>query len=500
MSIGMASPNEQPQLVAFNKKDTNKMSKTVKLIYKSPAERYGNQFDIALIVITCLAFATRFWKLSHPDEIVFDEVHVGKFASYYLRQQYFFDVHPPFGKLLFAFIGWLVGFDGSFMFEKIGISYSKDKIPYVAYRSLPAFLSSCTLPIIFLTMKEAGYSLPASILSASIVLFDNAHICFSRLILLDAMLIFAIMCTIYSYIMFYKQRHSPFSYSWWKWLFLIGVALSSTISIKYIGVFTFMTIGVAVIINLWDLLGIERGQSIFIFIQHIIYRLFCLIIIPFVIYLFWFYIHFEILKNSGPGDAFMTTEFRDTLQNSSLVKQGLAVHYYDKITLKHIDTNAFLHSHPQRYPVRYENGRVSSNGQQVTAVPFEDKNNIWIVLPEKDENEQRLGYPVKYNDTVRFLHVSTQTILLAHNVASPLYITNPEFTTVPLDQATERHPYTLFQLRPTHNKAEDIVYTKLGILNVIHTFANVAMWTHNDVYLPKWGFGQQEDGGLNVWF
>ncbi|KAI6952665.1 hypothetical protein KC355_g13931, partial [Hortaea werneckii] len=70
-------------------------------------------FKVALGVITALAFLTRFWGISHPDQVVFDEVHFGKFASYYLQRTYFFDVHPPFGKLLFAFAGWLVGYDGS---------------------------------------------------------------------------------------------------------------------------------------------------------------------------------------------------------------------------------------------------------------------------------------------------------------------------------------------------------------------------------------------------
>lgn len=35
-------------------------------------------FRIALAVITLLAFVTRFWGISHPNEVVFDEVHFGK--------------------------------------------------------------------------------------------------------------------------------------------------------------------------------------------------------------------------------------------------------------------------------------------------------------------------------------------------------------------------------------------------------------------------------------
>jgi hypothetical protein len=35
-------------------------------------------YRIAISVITLLAFITRFWGISHPNEVVFDEVHFGK--------------------------------------------------------------------------------------------------------------------------------------------------------------------------------------------------------------------------------------------------------------------------------------------------------------------------------------------------------------------------------------------------------------------------------------
>jgi len=35
-------------------------------------------YRIALSLITLAAFITRFWGISHPNEVVFDEVHFGK--------------------------------------------------------------------------------------------------------------------------------------------------------------------------------------------------------------------------------------------------------------------------------------------------------------------------------------------------------------------------------------------------------------------------------------
>jgi dolichyl-phosphate-mannose-protein mannosyltransferase len=40
----------------------------------------GSEWDykLAIGIITALAFLTRFWGISHPNEVVFDEVHFGK--------------------------------------------------------------------------------------------------------------------------------------------------------------------------------------------------------------------------------------------------------------------------------------------------------------------------------------------------------------------------------------------------------------------------------------
>ena len=40
------------------------------------------EYKLALAVITVLSFITRFWGISHPNEVVFDEVHFGKVRAF----------------------------------------------------------------------------------------------------------------------------------------------------------------------------------------------------------------------------------------------------------------------------------------------------------------------------------------------------------------------------------------------------------------------------------
>ena len=190
---------------------------------------------------------------------------------------------------------------------------------------MPALLSTLTVSVVYLIMWESGYALPACVSAAGLVLLDNAHISQTRLVYLDAILVFTMACSLLCYIKFSKLKNQAFSKQWWIWLFLTGLALFCNISTKYVGLFAFITIGTAVIIDLWDLFNIESPRAVSLpeFMKHVAARLFALAAIPFMLYLFCFQLHFAILTRSGSGDEFMSQEFADTLSSNATSERGV---------------------------------------------------------------------------------------------------------------------------------------------------------------------------------
>lgn len=51
---------------------------------RQTVQRGEIEHKIALTLVTILGFVTRFWGISHPDEVVFDEVHFGKVRASHL--------------------------------------------------------------------------------------------------------------------------------------------------------------------------------------------------------------------------------------------------------------------------------------------------------------------------------------------------------------------------------------------------------------------------------
>lgn len=54
------------------------LDKLAKVAREKVTKDNETDYKIALVIITALAFVTRFWGISHPNEVVFDEVHFGK--------------------------------------------------------------------------------------------------------------------------------------------------------------------------------------------------------------------------------------------------------------------------------------------------------------------------------------------------------------------------------------------------------------------------------------
>lgn len=203
----------------------------------------------------------------------------------------------------------------------------------------------------------------------------------------------------------------------------------------------------------------------------------------------------------------MSPEFQETLSDNVMTANSVTIGYSDSITIRHKETKTYLHSHPDKYPLRYDDGRVSSQGQQVTGYPFNDTNNHWQILPMQPSPIDGSSHHVKNGDIIRLRHLVTNTYLLTHDVASPYFPTNQEFTTVPLDVADgERFNDTLFELKIENAKPDQEFKSMSGHFKLIHHPTKVAMWTHTKP-LPEWAFKQAEINGnkniqqsSNIWY
>ncbi|KAF8915611.1 hypothetical protein BGZ58_005469, partial [Dissophora ornata] len=246
----------------------------------------------------------------------------------------------------------------------------------------------------------------------------NSLVTQSRLILLDSPLIFFTAFTALAWTNFHNQRKYPFSDEWFIWLFLSGLGLGLTGSVKWVGLFTIATIGTSTINQLWLLWG-DLKVTPRIWIDHFLARAVCLILVPIIVYMFMFEIHFLLLPNTGDGDGFMSAPFQMTL-GYSLQDSPLSVAYGATITIRHQGTQGgYLHSHASNY-------ETGSKQQQVTLYPHKDSNNEWIIQKRDGSIPESLEY-VKSGDYVRLMHVPTSKRLHSHDQKAPVTETENHF-------------------------------------------------------------------------
>jgi dolichyl-phosphate-mannose--protein O-mannosyl transferase len=163
-----------------------------------PAEPGGTSFsviDIVLVLfLSMFSMASHLWLIHHPDSVVFDEVHFGNFTNGYIHSRYFFDIHPPLGKLVMFIFAAFSQYDGSIDFHaRYGMPHINPD--YLTLRLTPAIFSSLCSPLIYLAMRFSSFSSSASFTSGFLVACDTSLLTEHRFTLSDGMLHF--FCCLY---------------------------------------------------------------------------------------------------------------------------------------------------------------------------------------------------------------------------------------------------------------------------------------------------------------
>uniref|UniRef100_A0A8C2JK82 Protein O-mannosyl-transferase 1 n=1 Tax=Cyprinus carpio TaxID=7962 RepID=A0A8C2JK82_CYPCA len=116
------------------------------------------EINLLLLAVTGLALVTRLYGIHFPRAVVFDEVYYGQFLSLYMKQVFFIDESgPPFGHMVLALGAYLGGFDGNFVWNRIGAEYTSN-VPVWSLRVIPALAGSFCIPLAYLLVVELGYS------------------------------------------------------------------------------------------------------------------------------------------------------------------------------------------------------------------------------------------------------------------------------------------------------------------------------------------------------
>lgn len=437
--------------------------------------------------ITIAAFATRLYRIHLPNHVCWDETHFGKMGSWYINHTFFFDVHPPLGKMLIGLSGHLTGYNGTFAFNKPGDSYEDH--PILGMRLFCVLLGTLIVPFSYVIVWNLSRSISSSVLASSMLLFDVGMITLSQYILLDPIMMFFIVGSTMGMALF-KSRGAerPFTLSWWFWLAWTGFFLGCAISVKFVGLFVVALVGLFTAYDLWRLYS-NLANSLLTVGRHFLARALCLILLPVLLYTFFFWVHLAVLYRSGNGDGFYSSAFQSTLEGNSLHNASMPRHvaYGAVITVKnHRTGGAYLHSHWHLYPEG-----VGARQQQVTSYSHKDDNNRWRIKKFNEESTAD-GEPIEFvknGDLVRLEHTVTERNLHSHQEKAP--VTRKHYQVTCYGEKGLGDANDVFRIEFDSGKVGERLEAVKTRFKLVHYLMNCALYSHNK-QLPKWGFEQLE--------
>ncbi|XP_063587737.1 protein O-mannosyl-transferase 2-like [Penaeus indicus] len=459
-------------------------------------------------VFVAAAVGSRLHFITMPYKVVWDEAHFGKMVSWYINRTFFFDVHPVGGKVEHPLTVQTL--------QCIIILF------YVTFRQGCALMGAALVPLGFHIVWTLTKSLPASTFAAGLITFEVGTITLSKFILLDPLLLFFIMASFHGLTFMHEAADRSFSKQWWFAYLYTGAMLGCVMSVKFVGLFVVLVVGLYAALDLWQKLG-ELDRPLLSVATHFMARVLTLILLPAAIYVSVFFIHDQLLFKAktlhAADEGTFSPGFQMRLKTNFLnnLTQPKQLAYGNVITLRNANlAGIYLHSHNATYPQE----KVGKNKQQLTGFGAKDVNNYFKVLfPEEDpdlENSFYDGLPeyVMNGDWVRLYHLTTQSLVSCdrnmslvtrkHNLAyAKAYNLTDPAVAAKINRAFDDDPeasvsnpnVTMWQLWSVHivggqpGEAVKVLDSRVKFICLPLTCA--LTWSREKLPL-KWGFNQQE--------
>lgn len=223
----------------------------------------------AIVCLLVISLFTHLLFFGQPKAVVFDEVYTGSFISSYSQNRYYFDIHPPLGKLLSVVVGDIAGIDyGNTDFSQIGNTIS-DNINIL--RILP-LIAGILLPlVIYLICKRLDMSETSSLIAGFLICIENSLIVQTRFVLFDGIMILFGFISLLLYLEYTKRNEGN------NILVYSSIFLALSYSIKWTGLGFLLLIVILEIIRTKNYIKILKLFVTYILIGITVYALVFLI-------------------------------------------------------------------------------------------------------------------------------------------------------------------------------------------------------------------------------
>ena len=279
---------------------------------------FSNLDSLNVFLLAAVAFAIRVWGIHHPDGPVFDEVHFGNFTNWYTRSQFYFDIHPPLGKLIMFMFANMSEYDGTIPFHNCPKRVYPN-IDYIQLRLTPALFSAMCAPLVYLAVRFCGYSVSAAVTAAVLVLCDTSLATEGRFILSDGLLHFFSMLHI---VVAMYTMSLPRGKEFLVWHVLNGLSLGAACSCKN---------------TAWGLMAFDAFLYFWYFVPLIKVGwldyffevgFFGGTLAALMVFVYWasFAIHFVVLPYAGQGYGYLPDVMKSQLIQNQVVSSALWGH------------------------------------------------------------------------------------------------------------------------------------------------------------------------------